>query len=130
MLKSIKDKYFKFLEEKFICYDFEAIDRPIEDYAEFLKSSGLFDLISNRKIKNLVDYAIGIEVGLDSNSRKNRSGKIMEDVVEEFFKLAGIPYQTQMKYKDMMNNMKLICVQSENPPKSLILYLEALKIMN
>lgn len=101
MLKSIKDKNFKFLEEKFICYDFEAIDHPIEDYAEFLKSSGLFDLISNRKIKNLVDYAIGIEVGLDSNSRKNRSGKIMEDVVEEFFKLAGIPYQTQMKYKDI-----------------------------
>lgn len=101
MLKSIKDKNFKFLEEKFICYDFEAIDHPIEDYAEFLKSSGLFDLISNRKIKNLVDYAIGIEVGLDSNSRKNRSGKIMEDVVEEFFKLAEIPYQTQMKYKDI-----------------------------
>lgn len=101
MLKSIKDKNFKFLEEKFICYDFEAIDHPIENYAEFLKSSGLFDLISNRKIKNLVDYAIGIEVGLDSNSRKNRSGKIMEDVVEEFFKLAGIPYQTQMKYKDI-----------------------------
>lgn len=101
MLKSIKDKNFKFLEEKFICYDFEAIDHPIEDYAEFLKSSGLFDLISNRKIKNLVDYVIGIEVGLDSNSRKNRSGKIMEDVVEEFFKLAGIPYQTQMKYKDI-----------------------------
>ena len=101
MLKSIKDKNFKFLEEKFICYDFEAIDHPIEDYAEFLKSSGLFDLISNRKIKNLVDYAIGIEVGLDSNSRKNRSGKIMEDVVEEFFKLAGISYQTQMKYKDI-----------------------------
>lgn len=101
MLKSIKDKNFKFLEEKFICYDFEAIDHPIEDYAEFLKSSGLFDLISNRKIKNLVDYAIGIEVGLDSNSRKNRSGKIMEDVVEEFFKLAGIQYQTQMKYKDI-----------------------------
>lgn len=101
MLKSIKDKNFKFLEEKFICYDFEAIDHPIEDYAEFLKSSGLFDLISNRKIKNLVDYAIGIEVGLDSNSRKNRSGKIMEDVVEEFFKLAGIQYKTQMKYKDI-----------------------------
>lgn len=101
ILKSIKDKNFKFLEDKFICYDFEEVEHPIEDYAEFLKNSGLFDLISNRKIKNLVDYAIGIEVGLDSNSRKNRSGKIMEDIVEEFFKLAEIPYQTQMKYKDI-----------------------------
>lgn len=101
MLNSIKNKNFSFLEEKFICYDFKEIDKPLENYAEFLKSSGLFNLISNRKIKNLVDYAIGIEVGLDSNSRKNRSGKIMEEVVEEFFKLAEIPYQKQMKYKDI-----------------------------
>ncbi len=55
MLKSIKDRNFHFLEEKIICYDFERIDHPIENYAEFLKSSGLFDLIANRKIKNLVD---------------------------------------------------------------------------
>ena len=89
MLSSIKDKDFKFLEEKFICYDFKEIDKPINNYADFLKNSGLFDLISNRKIKNLVDYAIGIEVGLDSNSRKNRSGKIMEDLVEEFIKKLG-----------------------------------------
>lgn len=101
MLSSIKDKDFKFLEEKFICYDFKEIDKPINNYAVFLKNSGLFDLISNRKIKNLVDYAIGIEVGLDSNSRKNRSGKIMEDLVEEFIKKLGIPYQKQMKYKDI-----------------------------
>jgi len=101
MLKSIRNKNFKFLEEKFICYDFKAINHSVEDYATFLKSSGLFDLLSDRKIKNLVDYAIGIEVGLDSNSRKNRSGKIMEDIVEEFLKLAGIKYQTQMKYKDI-----------------------------
>lgn len=101
MLKSIKDKKFEFLEEKFICYDFKELNLPTEDYAKFLKSSGLFDLISNRKIKNLVDYAIGIEVGLDSNSRKNRSGKIMENIVEEFFKLAKISYQKQMKYKDI-----------------------------
>lgn len=73
----------------------------VEDYASFLKESGLFDLISNRKIKNLVDYAIGIEAGLDSNSRKNRGGKIMEDIVEEFFKLAKINYHKQMKYKDI-----------------------------
>lgn len=101
MLDSIKNKNFQFIDEKFICYDFKEIIHPIEDYASFLKTSGLFELISNRKIKNLVDYAIGIEVGLDSNSRKNRSGKIMEDVVEEFFNLAGISYQKQMKYKDI-----------------------------
>ena len=101
MLKSVKEENYGFIEDKYICYDFEEINHPIEDYADFLKKSGLFELIKNKKIKNLVDYAIGIEVGLDSNSRKNRSGKIMEDLVEEFFKLSGISYQKQMKYKDI-----------------------------
>jgi len=102
LLKAIRNKKFKFIDEKFICYNFEEIDSlSIDDYADFLKSSGLFDLISNRKIKNLVDYAIGIEVGLDSNGRKNRSGKIMEDIVEEFLKLAGYQYEKQMKYEEI-----------------------------
>ena len=101
MLNAIKREDFTFIDNKYICYDFEEMNHPIQEYADFLKKSGLFDLMSNTKIKNLVDYAIGIEAGLDSNSRKNRSGKIMEDLVEEFFKLAGISYQKQMKYKDI-----------------------------
>ena len=101
MYNSIKNKNFKFLEEKFICYDFEKIEHPIDDYAKFLRNSGLFELISDRKIKNLVDYAIGIEVGLDSNTRKNRSGRIMEDVVEKFFQISKISYEKQMSYKDI-----------------------------
>lgn len=101
LLKSISEEKFDVFEEKYVCHDFEEENYLVEDYASFLKESGLFDLISNRKIKNLVDYAIGIEAGLDSNSRKNRGGKIMEDIVEEFFKLAKIDYHKQMKYKDI-----------------------------
>ena len=101
LLKSISEEKFDVFEEKYVCYDFEEENYLVEDYASFLKESGLFDLISNRKIKNLVDYAIGIEAGLDSNSRKNRGGKIMENIVEEFFKLAKIDYHKQMKYKDI-----------------------------
>jgi len=41
-------------------------------------------LIVSQKIKNLVDYMIGVEAGLDSNGRKNRSGQCMESIVEFF----------------------------------------------
>lgn len=101
VLNNIKNKNYAFFDEQYICYDFNELNHSIEDYAFFLKKSGLLELLQNRKIKNLVDYVIGIEVGLDSNSRKNRSGKIMEDIVEEFFKVSGIEYYKQIKYKEI-----------------------------
>ncbi len=58
----------------------------INDVVEFCQKTGFLDLLSSKKIKNVVDYVIGIEVGLDSNGRKNRSGEMMEKIVEFFIK--------------------------------------------
>ena len=60
-----------------------------ERYAYFMEHTGLFDLLQNHIINNLVDYATGIETGLDSNGRKNRGGHLMEILVESFIKRAG-----------------------------------------
>ena len=54
------------------------------EYVSFIVNSGLGELLSNRSIKNLVDYVVGVEVGLDSNGRKNRTGTLMESIVEPF----------------------------------------------
>jgi type II restriction enzyme len=59
-------------------------DEDIEKYLAFVKGTGLKNLITSRKIKNLVDYMIGVEAGLDSNGRKNRGGHAMENIVEVF----------------------------------------------
>ncbi len=58
--------------------------------SEFMEKSGLFELISNRLINNLVDYVLGVEVGLDSNGRKNRGGHLMEDMVENHLINVGL----------------------------------------
>ncbi len=58
--------------------------------SEFMEKSGLFELISNRIINNLVDYVLGVEVGLDSNGRKNRGGHLMEDMVEKHLINVGL----------------------------------------
>ncbi len=58
----------------------------IEDFADFMIQSGIGELFSDRRIKNLVDYVTGVEVGLDTNARKNRGGKLMERIVEKFVK--------------------------------------------
>lgn len=60
-----------------------------ERYSYFMERTGLFDLLENHIINNLVDYATGVETGLDSNGRKNRGGHLMEDLVESFIKKAG-----------------------------------------
>ncbi len=70
-------------------YDFtkkNITDKDIEKYLTFVKETGLKDLIVSKKIKNLVDYMIGVEAGLDSNGRKNRGGHAMENIVEVFIK--------------------------------------------
>ena len=77
--------------------------RLISDYfnspqqvSEFLKDSGLADLFQAKQITNLVDYVFGIEVGLDTNARKNRGGEIMERLVANLFTANGITFSSQV----------------------------------
>lgn len=60
-----------------------------ERYCYFMEKTGLFDLLQNHLINNLVDYVTGVETGLDSNGRKNRGGHLMEDLVEKYIQRAG-----------------------------------------
>ena len=63
--------------------DFKNVDTTnIQKYVDFMQKSGLLDFLKHSANRSLVDYAYGVEVGLDSNGRKNRSGKAMEDLLE------------------------------------------------
>ena len=70
-------------------YEFNGMMHDISIYSQFMDKSGLFDLMQNHLISNLVDYVTGVETGLDSNGRKNRGGHLMEDLVELYIKKAG-----------------------------------------
>ncbi len=67
------------------CFDFSK-PMSAEDGVLFMKASGFLDLVSDRTIKSIPDYFLGVEVGLDSNGRKNRSGTSMENLMEYFIK--------------------------------------------
>ena len=71
-----------------------------ERYAYFMEHTGLFDLLENHIINNLVDYVTGVETGLDSNGRKNRGGHLMEDLVEGFIQKAGF-VKAETYFKEM-----------------------------
>lgn len=74
--------YFQFGSRK-------APNRP-QDYVDFMRSTGLFELMESHAITNLQDYVTGVEVGLDSNGRKNRGGHLMENLVESYLVTAGL----------------------------------------
>jgi type II restriction enzyme len=83
-------------------------DDEIEQALAFMRNTGLVKLFSKDGVKNLVDYVIGVEAGLDSNGRKNRSGTSMESVVEAYLegfikrrKLEFIPQATPKRIKEL-----------------------------
>ena len=71
-------------------FHFNKMNYSISDYTKFMRKTGLFDLMENHIVNNLVDYVTGVETGLDSNGRKNRGGHLMEDLVESYLKKAGL----------------------------------------
>lgn len=72
----------------------------LESYSYFMEQTGLFDLLENHIVNNLVDYVTGVETGLDSNGRKNRGGHLMENLVESFIQKAGFIKDTTY-FKEM-----------------------------
>jgi type II restriction enzyme len=70
-------------------YNFKEMNYSVKQYSDFMRKTGLFELLEHHIINNLVDYATGIETGLDSNGRKNRGGHLMENLVENFIIKAG-----------------------------------------
>ncbi len=82
-------------------YDFGSKSLPDEQYAVFMRKTGLFDLISGHIVNNLIDYCLGVETGLDSNGRKNRGGHQMEDLVEGYLARTGATYFKEMYLHDI-----------------------------
>jgi type II restriction enzyme len=71
-------------------YSFRNMNHSPEQYKVFMRKTGLFDLMEKHILSNLVDYATGVETGLDSNGRKNRGGHLMENLVESHLKKVGL----------------------------------------
>jgi type II restriction enzyme len=78
------------------CILVESYFQTSDGVIEFFEETGLKDVFQNKKIKNLVDYVFGVEVGLDTHARKNRGGKYMERAVANLFDDHGVEYKEQV----------------------------------
>lgn len=92
-------------------YNFKTPNLSIEQYKIFMRKTGLFDLMKNHIVNNILDYATGVETGLDSNGRKNRGGHLMENLVESYIVDAGFvknqTYFKEMKIKEIEEKFNL-----------------------
>ena len=67
-----------------------------EGVIEYIEQTGLAKVFKEKNITNLVDYVFGVEVGLDTNARKNRGGENMAKAVALCFTNMNIPYRTEV----------------------------------
>lgn len=81
-------------------FSFNKCNYSVEEYKVFMCKTKLFDLLENHIVSNLVDYATGVETGLDSNARKNRGGHLMENLVEGYIQKAGF-VRNENYFKEM-----------------------------
>lgn len=86
ILLAKREMYFNVLDKNEIEFRFDEMTLSIEEYSKFMEETGIFYILENKKITSLIDYVIGIEVGLDSNARKNRSGELFANLVESYIK--------------------------------------------
>ncbi|PKP17281.1 MAG: restriction endonuclease [Bacteroidetes bacterium HGW-Bacteroidetes-23] len=67
-----------------------------ESILEYIEETGLAEVFRNKEVTNLIDYVFGIEVGLDTNARKNRGGDNMSKAVSLIFDKAGVYYKKEV----------------------------------
>jgi len=83
-----------------------------EELIRFYIESGIKSVIENKNIKNMPDYYFGVEVGIDTNARKNRTGILMEDIIENyissnFSKYKNVLFMKQATQQNMYRNWKV-----------------------
>ena len=78
------------------CVVLDSLFTSVDGVMDYLDGTGLAEIFQSKKINDLVDYVFGIETGLDTNARKNRSGHVMEERVAQILNKEGINYRQEV----------------------------------
>ena len=96
ILIAVRNKNTKTLDNKGKIVSLENYFTSPKGVLEYICETGLAEVFKNKEISNLVDYVFGIEVGLDTNARKNRGGDNMSKAVSLLFDKEGIYYKKEV----------------------------------
>lgn len=80
---------------------------PIQNYLnsfegvmEYLERTGLARVFQDKSVKNLVDYVFGVEAGLDTHARKNRSGNVTEELITDILNKNDVKFRREVYSTD------------------------------
>ena len=90
----------KYIDNDGSMHSIHSLFNSVDGVMKFIEGTGLDKVFKNKEVKDLVDYVFGVETGLDTNARKNRSGEITETLVARIFDNAGISYREQVSSKE------------------------------
>ncbi len=90
----------KYIDNDGSMHSIHSLFSSVDGVMKFIERTGLDKVFKNKEVKDLVDYVFGVETGLDTNARKNRSGEITETLVTRIFDNAGITYREQVSSKE------------------------------
>ncbi len=90
----------KFIDNDGSMHSIHSLFCSVDGVMKFIEGTGLDKVFQNKEVKDLVDYVFGVETGLDTNARKNRSGEITETLVARIFDNSGITYREQVSSKE------------------------------
>ncbi|WP_407643635.1 type II restriction endonuclease [Campylobacter portucalensis] len=97
LLIAVRDKNIFILDDNNEICSLKSYFENSNKIYKFMCETGLRDIFINQNIKNLSDYVFGIEAGLDTNARKNRSGKSFENLISRKFDNEKINYRKEVK---------------------------------
>ncbi len=92
----------KYIDNDGSMHSIQSLFSSVDGVMKFIEGTGLDTVFKNKDVKDLVDYVFGIETGLDTNARKNRSGEITEKLVARIFDNARIKYRQQVSSKEFL----------------------------
>lgn len=90
----------KYIDNDGSMHSVHSLFTSVDGVMKFIEGTGLDKVFKNKEVKDLVDYVFGVETGLDTNARKNRSGEITETLVARIFENADIKYREQVSSKE------------------------------
>ena len=90
----------KYIDNDGSMHSVHSLFGSVDGVMKFIAGTGLDKVFKNKEVKDLIDYVFGVETGLDTNARKNRSGEITETLVARIFANAGIAYREQVSSKE------------------------------
>lgn len=96
LIATRQEQHKKYLDEKGKPHLVHELLNSYEGVMTFLNETGLTDVLKNKDIKNLVDYVFGVEAGLDTHARKNRSGDITELLLHRILTANGIEHRREV----------------------------------